>query len=131
MNKAGKPENMTPFYKGDPRCAEYARRGALVRKANAAKRKSMKEDFNILLKLSLKKGDLVSSEEIQNLAESKNLNISVQTAINIAMVQRALLGDVQAAQFIRDTVGEKPSDKVQVDQSLTIESWAKNHKVKL
>ena len=47
------------------------------------------------------------------------------------MVQRAMMGDVQAAQYIRDTVGEKPSDKVEVDQSLTIEAWAKKNKVKL
>ena len=59
------------------------------------------------------------------------MNISVQNAIDIAMVERAMLGDVQAAQYIRDTVGEKPTDKVELDSNLTIESWAKNHKLKL
>lgn len=91
----------------------------------------MKEDFNILLKLPLKKGEMVYSEDIQNLAEAKGMNISVQNAIDIAMVERAMLGDVQAAIYIRDTVGEKPTDKVELDSNLTIESWAKNHKLKL
>ena len=69
--------------------------------------------------------------DVQNIAEAENINIDAQTALSIAMVQRAMLGDVQAATFIRDTIGEKPTDKVEVDQSLTIEEWAKNHRPKL
>ena len=122
---------MKPFKKGDPRAAELARKGAEVRKANKLKRLTMKQDFDILLKLPLKKGDMVFPEDIQNLAETRGMNISVQNAIDIAMVERAMLGDVQAAQYIRDTVGEKPTDKVELDTNLTIESWAKNHKLKL
>ena len=124
-------QNLKPFKKGDPRAAELARKGSEAHRATATKRKSMKEDFNILLKLPLKKGEMVYSEDIQNLAEAKGMNISVQNAIDIAMVERAMLGDVQAAIYIRDTVGEKPTDKVELDSSLTIESWAKNHKIKL
>lgn len=59
------------------------------------------------------------------------MNVSVQTAIDIAMIQRAIYGDVQAAIWVRDTVGDKPSDKVELDQSLTVEEWAKTRKVKL
>lgn len=127
----GAPENLTRFVKGDGRAGEMARLGVAKRKENNAKRKTMKEDLNILLKLSLKKGELVGADEILSLAEAEGKNISVQTAMDIAMVQRAMLGDVQAYLAIRDTVGEKPTDKVQLDQSLTIETWAKNHDVKL
>jgi hypothetical protein len=123
--------NLKPLKKGDPRCAELQRQGAEKKKENIAKRKSMREDLDILLKLTLKKGDMVGADEIMSLAEAEGKNISVQTAMDIAMVQRAMLGDVQAYLAIRDTVGEKPTDKVQMDQSLTIESWAKNHNVKL
>ena len=76
-------------------------------------------------------GEMVLPEDIENIADAENINIDAQTAMGVAMVQRAMLGDVQAAQFIRDTIGEKPTDKVEVDQSLTIEEWAKNHKPKL
>lgn len=129
--RKGAPENLKPFVKGDPRAKELQMLGVQKRKENAIKRKSMKEDLNILLKLTLKKGELVDADEIMSLAEAEGKNISVQTAMDIAMVQRAMLGDVQAYLAIRDTVGEKPTDKVQMDQSLTIESWAKNHNVKL
>lgn len=127
----GAVKNMRPFTKGDPRAKEAQLKGALARKANCAKRKAMKEDLDILLKLTLKKGDMAYAEDVLSLEEAQKMNVSVQTAIDIAMVQRAMLGDVQAAQYVRDTVGEKPKDKMEVDQSLTIESWAKNNKVKL
>ena len=110
---------------------EMARKSAEVRRAKAQQRKALRESLDVLLTKALKKGDLVKAEDIQDMANVENINIDVQTAMSIAIIQRALLGDVQAFQTIRDTIGEKPSDKVEVDQSLTIESWAKTHKVKL
>ena len=116
----------------DPeRARELQKRSLEVKRAKAEARKSMKYTLDILLSKALRKGSLVLPDEITNMAEAEGLNVDVQTAINIAVIQRAMMGDVQAVQYIRDTIGEKPSDKVEVDQSLTIESWAKNHKVKL
>ena len=123
--------NLKPFSKGDARCARYQHKGAETKKRMAAERRKIKDDLDTLLKISLKRGDINDPDDILNLDEAQHMNVPVQTAINIAMIKRALLGDVQAAQYIRDTVGEKPSDKVQLDQSLTIESWAKSHSVKL
>ena len=120
-----------PFEKNSEYAREMARKGAIIRNKKAAERKKMKEDLNTLLKIALKRGDITDPEDILNLKEAENMNLPVQTAINIAMLKRALLGDVQAAQYIRDTVGEKPTDKVEVDASQTIEAWAKSHKVKL
>ena len=124
-------DNLKPFEKGSAYAAELGRKSGEVRRQRSAERKKIKDDLNMLLKLALKKGDIVNGEDILNLEEAQDMNVNVQTAINIAMIKRAMLGDVQAAQYIRDTLGEKPSDKVEVDQSLTIETWAKNHKVKL
>ena len=127
----GAPENLRKLTKGDPRCAELQKLGAQKKKENNAKRRAIREDLDVLLKLTLKKGDLATVDDVLSLEEAQEQNVTVQQAINIAMVQRALLGDVQAVQYIRDTVGEKPSDKVELDQSLTIEAWAKKHKVTL
>ena len=91
----------------------------------------MQTSLQSILKMSLKKGDAVTVDEILDMEEAKHSNVSVQEAILIVMAQRALQGDVQAALFLRDTAGDKPSDKVELDTNLTIESWAKNHKVKL
>ena len=129
--KGGAPENLKKFVKGDPRNAEMARKGVEVREARKKERQKIKDELNILLKVTLKRGDIVSAEDVLSLEEAEDMNVSAQTAINIAMIKRAIMGDVQAAQYLRDTVGEKPSDKVEVDQSLTIEAWAKSHNVKL
>ena len=94
-------------------------------------RKKMREATELVLKTTLKRGDIKDVEGILSLEEAQTANLDVQTAIIIAMAKKALLGDVQAAIYLRDTVGDKPSDKVEIDQSLTVEEWAKNHKPKL
>ena len=124
-------KNLNPYKKGDPYAKEMSKKANETRWSRERERKKIKEDLDTLLKISLKRGDIVSGDDILNLDEAQHMNVPVQTAINIAMIKRALLGDVQAALYIRDTIGEKPSDKVELDQSLTIESWAKNHDVKL
>ena len=124
-------DNLIPMKKGTQRAKEISAMGNAAKKKKAMERKKMKEDLDILLRVALKKGDITTPEDILSLEEADNENVTAQTGIIIAMIKRALLGDVNAAQYLRDTVGEKPSDKVEVDQSLTIEEWAKNHKVKL
>jgi len=136
MPSAKSLANLKPITKEN--AAEYARRGAIVKRKNAElrklekeKEKNMKQELLLLLSLAIKKGVLADSDEFLSLEEIEDKNISVQTAINVAMIQRAMMGDVQAAQYIRDTTGQKPTDKVELDQSLTIEAWAKNHDVEL
>lgn len=110
---------------------EMQRIGAQKVKERNASRKQMKFTIDTLLSKSLKKGELCTADDVMSLAEMDGKNIDVQTAIMIAVVQRALMGDMTAVQFLRDTVGEKPSDKIELDSSLTVETWAKKHKVKL
>jgi hypothetical protein len=110
---------------------EMQRIGAQKLKERNASRKQMKFTIDTLLSKSLKKGELCTADDVMSLAEMDGKNIDVQTAIMIAVVQRALMGDMTAVQFLRDTVGEKPSDKIELDSSLTVETWAMKHKVKL
>lgn len=49
-----------------------------------------------------------------------------QDAIVVALMEKALSGDVRAFEAIRDSIGEKPSDKVDVrssDGSMTPKAW--------
>lgn len=88
-------------------------------KASAAKKKELKtfkETINAVLSWSLKKGKEMTAEEISDIASAKGQNIDVQTAIIIAQVQKALNGDTQAAIFVRDSSGNKPSDKLEVTE---------------
>lgn len=85
-------------------------------KASGKKRREKKlirESFEAILSMPLKDGKKTDVEDIQNYAAMKGKNITVQDAINIAVMQKALKGDVRAAEYIRDTVGQKPVEKIE------------------
>ena len=63
--------------------------------------------------MPLKKRKEADIEEIQAFEQLKGKNITVNEAIQLKQVQRALSGDLNSACYIRDTVGDKPTDKVE------------------
>lgn len=69
----------------------------------------MKETLQDLLNMPLKKGDV---EEIKNLAEAKGRNITVEQAMCLAMIKKALKGDISAATFVRDTSRNKEAENM-------------------
>ena len=42
--------------------------------------------------------------------------------VTLSMVERAIAGDVKAAQFLRDTAGEKPADTVDLNANVMTEA---------
>lgn len=106
-------------------------KGVETKARQKKERQLFKQTINDLLSKSIRKGELVIADDVLSMAELDGKNLDVQTAILIAVVQRAMMGDMTAVQFLRDTVGEKPSDKVELDSSISIEAWAKKHKLKL
>lgn len=70
---------------------EYGRRGGLASAKAKKERKTFKEELLLLL-----------------------ANGDVQEKISLAMLQKALNGDTKAFEVIRDTVGEKPTDKQEI-----------------
>ncbi len=73
----------------------------------------MQQALNAILDMPLRKGKL---QQIRSLSEVKGRNITAEQAILLAMVNKALKGDVRAATFVRDTVGCKPTDRVEIDE---------------
>ena len=65
-------------------------------------KKTMQEIAKYILTMSLQNGEKHSVEEIQNLAEVKGKNISVDEAILLKQVEKALKGDINSATFVRD-----------------------------
>ena len=78
-------------------------------------KKRAKEILNIFLSMPLKKRKEAEIEDIRAFEELKGKNITVNEAIQLKQVQRALNGDLASATYIRDTVGDKPSDNVNVN----------------
>lgn len=81
---------------------KYGKMGGKKKAENQAERKKMRE----LLELAL----MACDEET---GEKNNV------VITAALVKKAKAGDTKAYEVIRDTVGEKPVDKVQNDLTLT------------
>ena len=63
-------------------------------------KKTMKEMLDYLL-----------SKEIEN---KKGEKATTQEAISVSLIKQALNGNVKAFEVIRDTIGEKPTDKQEI-----------------
>lgn len=76
-------------------------------------RKTFKELFEMLLSLE------VSDEQTKAFIKSLGItdeNITNDMAITLSMYQEALKGNTKAFELIRDTTGEKPADKLQIEE---------------
>lgn len=100
--------------------AECGRIGGIKSGETKRRKKAMKETLEVLLSMPMKSGKYADIESIKNFAALKGKNINVQEALLISMIQRALKGNVQAAEYIRDTVGENPVNKIQADVDMEL-----------
>lgn len=78
-------------------------------------KKAMKETAEMILGLTLKDGTVTDLEDIQSMAAANGKNITVQDAIILKQAQKALKGDIRAAEFIRDTSGNRPTNEQRMD----------------
>lgn len=86
-------ENLIPFNQmTEEQQREIARKGGIASAEARKRRKTLKEELIALL-------------------ETNDNN----NKISLAILQKALNGDIQAFTTIRDTIGEKPVDKVEAD----------------
>lgn len=76
-------------------------------------RKRAREILEVFLAMPLKKRQAADIDKIMSYEGLKGKNITVAEAIQLKQVQRALNGDLNSATYIRDTVGEKPVEKVE------------------
>lgn len=103
----------TQFQSGAEAVANGSKGGVASGKARREK-KAMKDTLETLLSMPLKDGRATSLEAIKNIAAIKGKNITVQEAILLAQVQKALKGDTRAAEYIRDTSGNKEKQCVEL-----------------
>lgn len=100
--------------------AEFGRKGG--KKSGEVKRmkKNMRQTLEVLMSMPLKRGKQNDPETMKAFADLRGKNISVQDAILIAQVQKALKGDKASAEFVRDTTGQKPDDKLGITGGVPI-----------
>lgn len=88
---------------------KIARQGGIASGKARKEKKMIKEQLNLLLSLPLK--DKKTKSKIEKMGIDGE-DIDNQMALVIAMWQKAMTGDVSAFNTIRDTVGEKPQENI-------------------
>lgn len=106
-------DNSTP--EGRERASKWGKIAAQKSVEVRRKKKMMRENLEILCELPAKRGKAMQIEEIQSFAQLKGKNITVEQAMLIAQVKKALGGDTKAIEFIRDTMGQKPVEERKVE----------------
>lgn len=77
-------------------------------------RKALREQLELLLKLPIENPKTKSKIKKMGISEE---DIDNQMAMTLAIFQKAAKGNVKAYELIRDTLGEKPVERVNVENA--------------
>ena len=91
---------------------KIASMGGIASGKASRERKRAKAILEAFLDMPLKKRKTADIEQIKAFELLKGKNLTVNEAIQLKQIQRALNGDLSSATYIRDTIGEKPIEKV-------------------
>lgn len=110
MKEIGKA---TQFQSGE-QAAEMGRRGGLANGETLRQRKAFKQVFGELLEKPLTERQMESIDpEIMAFAQVNG--VTPNEIMAVVMMLKAMKGDTKAFEIVRDTVGEKPADKQEVN----------------
>lgn len=111
--------NLNPV-RSEDEARRKGRAGGIASGKARREKKMMRETLDMLLSMPMKNGKFADVENIRSFAALKGKNISVQEAILIAQVQKAMKGDTRAAEYVRDTIGQKPTDSVDMNMNVPV-----------
>lgn len=105
-------ENLVPFQDMTvEKQREIARQGGIASGKARKEKKLIKDNIALLFSLPIKSKK--TQEQLRELGIEEN-EMNNQMALVIAMYQKALKGDVQAFNTLRDTLGQKPVEVQEV-----------------
>lgn len=90
---------------------EMGRRGGTASGRARRERRAMREIASELLGMPMRKG---KTEAYKSFIEGSTKNVTVAERIMMVAIKEAMEGNVRAAEFVRDTAGEKPTDAIEV-----------------
>lgn len=101
-----KEQNLIPFDKNQSReeAKKNGRKGGIVSGQRRRERKTMKQAIELVLSLNIK--DPATKKKLKSMGIKAN-DINYNTALIIAQLTKALKGDTRAAEFLRDTSGQR------------------------
>lgn len=84
------------------------------------RRKEVKKILEAFLELPLKTGKLYDVDEVRSFMALKGKNITVNEAIQVTVIQKALKGDLSAINMINELMGEKPANKLEIKDTTPV-----------
>lgn len=96
------------------------RKGGIASGKARREKKALKDTLEELLAMPIKDGKSQDIDKIKSIAGIKGKNITMQEAIMVAMLNKAAKGDVRAAEYVRDTIGQKPDSRMNIDMQLPV-----------
>ena len=105
------------------RAVELGKKGNTEMNRRRKERKTFQEVAKTVLSLAMRDGDVTDIDKAVSIEELNGKNLTVEEGIIIMQAVRALKGDRMAAEYMRDTAGEKPVEKQdinirQIDQTV-------------
>lgn len=91
----------------DPADAYIHRRGADASNATQAQRRTFKDTIEYMLRQKAKKSVI---EDLELTEDATNLDMIIASAL-----KQASRGNTKAYEFLRDTIGEKPTEKISAE----------------
>ena len=96
--------------------------GAEASNREQAKRRTIRDICETLLKMDLPDMDAITDEKAREIAhqmaKSTEKPVTVYDAIACAQAAAAMQGNTKAAEYIRDSVGDKPGENVQLNADI-------------
>lgn len=114
-NPKGNPQNLKPFKKGHQShetAVKRGRKGGQAFSRKMAERKSQQQLASDLLNMPLDAGDI---DDITYLKDANGKNLPAGQLALIVQMQKALSGDSRAYEIVRDTAGEKPAERIEIN----------------
>lgn len=117
MPKSDGWKNLQPLNGNDPeREKEVRRKGAAAGREIQKKRKALRDIMDTLLALpagnELFESDITEAAKV--LAMEHGEMLTAYDAVSLAQIAKAAKGDTEAARWVRDSAGDKPTEKQQI-----------------
>lgn len=106
------PENLRPHKKGDKSALESQRKGAIASNAKQAQKRTMREWAEFFGNLPLHKGKVKDGKTADQYGKGSpdQPNLTMDGAVLIAMYNKAMKGDVRAAEYLAKMKGQTAED---------------------
>ena len=101
------------------KAVENGRKGGKRSGEVRKRKKEIRELTESMLAMPLKSGKVYSVDQIKNLAAVKGKNLTVEEAILLKQVMRALSGSESAAKFVLELAGYQPETKITAEVTTT------------